>query len=159
MRLALAQLRKLMLPYALEEDLDLSEDLNGYEDILDSKPAHVSYNITMLETDKYLIHMEINIELVLESAISLKPIEKSIHASSDEIYMQNPPLETDINPFDGQTLDTKEAVLTSVLCEKPMRSILDGEVFESGEDVLNKEEDDEKKINPAFASLADLLKK
>jgi len=158
MRLALAQLRKLRFPYEMEEDMDLSEDLNGYEDIRESGIAHITYKITMLDTDKYLIHMNINIDLVLESAISLKPINKSIHAESDEVYMQDPPFESDINPFDGQTLDTKEAIITNILCEKPMRSILEGEEFESGDDVLDQEEDPNK-INPAFASLADLLKK
>jgi uncharacterized metal-binding protein YceD (DUF177 family) len=157
MRLALAQLRKLRFPYVVEEDLDLSEDLIGYEDILDCSKAHVKYEFTLLDTDKYLIRMNINIDLVLESAISMKHINKSIEAVSDEIYMQNPDFESDINPIENQTLDTKEAVITDILCEKPMRSIIDGEEFES--DDVESSEEDSQKVNPAFASLADLLKK
>ena len=157
MRLALAQLRKLKFPYVCEEDIDLSDDLNGYEDIVSTKEAHVKYKITMLSDDKYMIHMDILIDIVLESAISLKHIDHTISCSCDEIYMQEPPFESDINPIDLQTLDTRDAVVTNILCEKPMRSIIDGEEFESGEDVLNKEEDTEK-VNPAFASLKDLLK-
>ncbi len=157
MRLALAQLRKLKFPYVCEETLDLEEDLNGYEDIVSTKPAHVKYKITMLDDSKYMIHMDILIDIVLESAISLVHIENTISCSSDEIYMQDPPFESDINPIDLQTLDTRDAVVTNILCEKPMRSIIDGEEFESGEDVLNKEEDKDK-VNPAFASLKDLLK-
>ena len=154
MRFALAQLRKLSLPYELSEDLDLSDELDGYEDIISSKPAHINYTITELSLDKYLVHMEIEIELVLESAISLKHLNKSISCASDEIYMQNPSEDEDINPFIGQTLDTKEAVITNILCEKPMRSIIEGEEFESDEE----EDSNEEKVNPAFASLADLLK-
>lgn len=156
MRLALAQLRKLKFPSVMEEDMDLKDDFLGYEDIIDCSLAHVLYKITMLENDKYLVNMDINIDLVLESAISLKLIKKSIHAVSDEIYMPDAPLESDINPFDGQTLDTKEMVITNILCEKPMRSIIEGEEFESDEE---PEENSDEKINPAFASLADLLKK
>ena len=36
MRFTLAQLRKLSLPYRYEEELDLSEELAGFEDILSS---------------------------------------------------------------------------------------------------------------------------
>ncbi len=157
MRLALAQLRKLRFPYVVEEDLDLSEELIGYEDILDCTKACVKYEFTLLDTDKYLIHMNISIDLVLESAISMKRINKSIEAVSDEIYMQNPDFESDINPIENQTLDTKEAVITNILCEKPMRSIIDGEEFES--DYVEDSEEDNENVNPAFASLADLLKK
>lgn len=155
MRLALAQLRKLTLPYEASEDLDLTSELNGYEDIISSEPAHIKYIISELSLDKYLVHMEISIDLVVESAISLKHINKSISCSSDEIYLQNPSIDEDVNPFDGQTLDTREAVLTNILCEKPMRSIGEGESFESDE----IEDEEEEKVNPAFASLADLLKK
>ena len=116
MRLALAQLRKLTLPYKVSEDLDLSEDLNGYEDIISSEPAHVDYVITEVSLDKYLVKMDITINLVIESAISLRHLNKSISCTSEEIYVQNPGIDEDVNPFIGQTLDTKEAVLTNMLC-------------------------------------------
>lgn len=155
MRLALAQLRKLTLPYKVSEELDLSEDLNGYEDIISSKPAHVEYVISEVSLDKYLVKMDIKIDLVIESAISLKHLDKSISCKSEEIYVQNPDENEDVNPFIGQTLDTKEAVLTNILCEKPMRSIGDGEYFE---DEYEEEDSDEVAESP-FASLKDLLNK
>lgn len=155
MRLALAQLRKLTLPYKVSEDLDLSEDLNGYEDIISSEPAHVDYVITEVSLDKYLVKMDITINLVIESAISLRHLNKSISCTSEEIYVQNPGIDEDVNPFIGQTLDTKEAVLTNILCEKPMRSVGEGEYFE---DEYVEEEDDDTSESP-FASLKDLLNK
>lgn len=157
MRLALAQLRKLTLPYEANEDLDLSLELNGYEDIVSSNPAHIRYVFSEVSQDKYLVHMEISIDIVVESAISLKHLNKSISCASDEIYVQNPGIDEDVNAFEGQTLDTKEAVLTNILCEKPMRSVADDEYFES--DYVEAEELQEEKVNPAFASLADLLEK
>ena len=155
MRLALAQLRKLTLPYEASEDLDLTSELNGYEDIISSEPAHVDYVITEVSLDKYLVKMDITINLVIESAISLRHLNKSISCTSEEIYVQNPGIDEDVNPFIGQTLDTKEAVLTNILCEKPMRSVGEGEYFE---DEYVEEEDDDTSESP-FASLKDLLNK
>lgn len=156
MRLALAQLRKLSMPYHTSEDLDLSEELNGYEDIISSNNAHINYDISYLSEDRYLVKMDISIDFVVESAISLKHLNKSISCKSDEIYAMNPSEDEDVNSFVGQTLDTKEAVITCILCEKPMRSVGEDEYFES-DDIDSEDEDGE--INSAFASLADLLKK
>lgn len=156
MRLALAQLRKLTMPYVCSEDMDLSEDLNGYEDIISSSAAHIDYVINYISEGRYLVKMDISIDLVVESAISLKHLNKSISCSSDEIFAQNPLDSEDVNSFNGQTLDTRDAVITCILCEKPMRSVGEDEYFES--DDIDSEEDGEE-INSAFASLADLLKK
>ena len=52
----------------------------------------------------------------------------------------------------GQTLDTKEAVVTNVLIQKPMTVYAEGISFE---DEGSIEEEDT--INPAFAKLKDLL--
>ena len=37
MRFALAHLRKLIMPYSCDESLDLSSELDGFEDIISSK--------------------------------------------------------------------------------------------------------------------------
>ena len=53
--------------------------------------------------------------------------------------------------IEGVTLNTKEAILTNILCEKPMSFTKENFVS----DVEEETEDDN--INPAFASLKDLL--
>ena len=45
MRFTLAQLRKLQMPYSYEETLNLSEDLDGFEDIISSSPCVVKATI------------------------------------------------------------------------------------------------------------------
>lgn len=155
MKLAIAQLRKLRLPYAYEEELDLSEELIGFEDILSCDSAKVSGVITEVSRERYLVSMNIDINLEVRSAISLKPIEITISTSTEEIYTQSPISEDDdVNVIEKQTLDTREAVVTAILCEKPMRTVGENEEYESDEEEVEEEE----KINPAFASLRDLLK-
>ena len=153
MKLALAQLRKLSYPYKYEEELDLSEDLNGFEDIISSSKALVSSVIDQYNTEEYMISFNIDIELTIEDAVSLKPIKTKIHSTGRELFSNNPERE-DAFGIDGNTLDTKEAILTLILSEKPMSSTNE----EFVDDItIDEEDDDSDNINPAFASLKDLL--
>ncbi|MGM9971786.1 MAG: YceD family protein [Anaeroplasmataceae bacterium] len=153
MRIAIAQLRKLRLPYHYEEELDLSEELNGFEDIISSSPVKVVGVISEVSHERYLISMEINTSLVIESAISLKPINVAISTSTEEVYAKSLISEDeDVNLIEGQTIDTTESIVTAILCEKPMRTVGEDEEF------LSDDVEEEESINPAFASLSELLK-
>lgn len=154
MRFAIAQLRKLKMPYSYEEEIDLEDELCGFEDIISSSKAKVKGIITEISNERYLIKMDISIILTVESAISLKPISLPINSTTEEIYAKISEDDEDINIIDGQTIDTKDAIVTQILCEKPMRTVGEDECFLSEEE----DEEDEEKINPAFASLSDLLK-
>ena len=59
----------------------------------------------------------------------------------------------DATYIEGQTLDTKEAIISIILENKPASQ--SNESFEDQNDDFDEEED--KGINPAFASLKDLL--
>lgn len=155
MRIAIAQLRKMKLPYSYEEELDLKEELDGFEDIIESSICKIRGVISSISLDRYLVKMDISIDLTIESAISLKPIIKNISFSCEEIYDRDSQEDEDINLIVGQTLDTKEAIITQILCNKPMRTIGEDEIFEDDNIIEDLEEDD---INPAFASLRDFLK-
>lgn len=148
MRFTLAQLRKFAMPYSLDEILDLSAELNGFEDILSSKPCEVHTVIRERGTDTYLCSFHIKIEIMLEDSVSLKAIPYWIETTAEEIFTTDTSIE-DAFMFDGQTMDTKEAILTNILIHKPMA--LTQEDFES--DI----EEDEDTVHPAFASLKDLL--
>ncbi len=156
MRWALAQLRKLQMPYSFEEDMNLENELVGFEDILAVKQAKVSGVIEDIANDRYLVRMNIQAKLVLESAISLKPLDFKITTSVEEVYAQSLQYEDeDVSLIECQTLDTTDAVVTQILCEKPMRSIIEGEEFISD---YEEDQEEEEYINPAFASLKNLLK-
>lgn len=152
MKLALAQLKKISFPYENLEDLDLSNELNGFEDIIDSKPAKVKSIVNQYGID-YKIAFDIEIELTLEDAVTLEPININIKAQGEELFSLDPAKE-DAFTITGNTLDTKEAVIMLILSEKPMSSS-----NSSFEDQIEEDETDEEtdNINPAFASLKDLL--
>ena len=91
----------------------------------------------------------------MEDSISLKEIPYLIETTAEEIFSTDASME-DVFVIDGITIDTKEAILTNILINKPM-SVTNEEFesdFDEDEDV---EEVSEEYINPAFASLKDLL--
>ncbi len=151
MKLTLAQLKKLSYPYSFKESLDLSAELNGFEDILSSSNALVKTIINQYGED-YKISFDIDINLILEDAITLDEIDTKIKAKGEELFSSDPAKE-DAFLINANTLDTKEAIIMLILSEKPMSTSSQVFVDETIED--SDESDD--KINPAFASLKDLL--
>ncbi len=151
MKFTLAQLRKMSFPYSYDEEIDLSLELNGFEDIISSKPVKVHSTIVERGIDTYLVNLDIHSELTLEDSVSLEAVPYTIDLSVSEIFTTDSSYE-DAFLIDGITLDTKEAIITNILINKPM-SYTTCE-FESDTD---DDEDDGEYINPAFAGLKDLL--
>jgi uncharacterized metal-binding protein YceD (DUF177 family) len=153
MKYTLAQLRKVKMPFLHEEDLDLSASLNGVEDIISSSICHVKEIVKRLDDNTYEVNQELDIDLILTCAITLEEVPYKIHTKNILIYSKEVSLldEGESYPIEHDTLDTTDAIITNILCEKPMVVTKDGASFDSEE---NPEED---KINPAFASLKDLL--
>ena len=141
MQLTLAQLRKVTFPYTVEEDIDLTDVLNGFEDIISVSNVHVTSTIRERGIDTYHISFHIVCELTLED-----------DTKAEEIFTKDETLE-DVFLIDGITLNTKEAIVTNILCEKPMSYTLCE--FES--DPEPEEKSEESDINPAFAALKDLI--
>ncbi len=152
MRFTLAQLNKLQLPYEFIDDVDLKDDLIGLEGILDIKSLNVKGKIKSEFNGIYKIGFDLQCVLVLECAISLKPVEYEIETSFDEEFSLNE--NDDCFLINGQTLDTKEAIITNLLINKPVRVISDGESFDDEDDHF---EDEETVSNNPFESLKDLL--
>lgn len=152
MRFTLAQLNKLQLPYEFIDNVDLKDDLIGLEGILDIKSLNVKGKIKSEFNGIYKIGFDLQCVLVLECAISLKPVEYEIETSFDEEFSLNE--NDDCFLINGQTLDTKEAIITNLLINKPVRVISDGESFDDEDDHF---EDEETVSNNPFESLKDLL--
>lgn len=152
MRFTLAQLNKLQLPYEFIDDVDLKDDLIGLEGILDIKSLNVKGKIKSEFNGIYKIGFDLQCVLVLECAISLKPVEYEIETSFDEEFSLNE--NDDCFLINGQTLDTKEAIITNLLINKPVRVIADGESFDDEDDHF---EEEETPSNNPFKSLKDLL--
>lgn len=157
MRYTLAQLRKMKFPYREENHFDFKNELDGFEDIISSQIAKVTETIANIGPDSYKVDMEIEIDLIVQCAITLENIPFSIRTNTCEYYTFDK-LTAENGDFifvEGQTLDTRDEVLSSILIEKPMSNSKAGAYFE---DEI-EEEPEEEKINPAFAGLKDLLKK
>lgn len=153
MRLTLAQLRKLSMPYHISEELDLSKELSGFEDIRSVDVARVDYVICERGLDTYYVTFSFEVKLVMQCAVSLQDVPYTILASAEEVFTTDDQIE-DAFIIDDQTLDTKEAVLTNVLIHKPMTIIAEGVSFE---DDIEEEDSKDDGVNPAFAKLKDLL--
>ena len=153
MKFTLAQLRKFSMPYSYDEELDLSDELTGFEDIISAGLCKVHTVIKERGVDTFLCIFDIHIELIMEDSVSLKEIPYVIETAAEEIFTTDTEIE-DAFIIDGITLDTKEAILTNVLINKPMS--VTNEDFED-DDTDDGSASEEEYINPAFASLKDLL--
>ena len=153
MRFTLSQLLKLPMPYEYTEDLDLNEDLVGLEGILKVLSCHVKGRINRIDDENYEISFHIESDLILECAISLKEVPYTVTTDCSEVFSTKESDET--FTISKQTLDTKEAVITNLLLAKPMNVYAPGVSFEDENDEFEDEEKDD--INPAFASLKELL--
>ena len=148
MRFTLAQLRKLKFPYIFDETIDLSE-LDGFENIVKVTNCNVKEEIWQRSEEEYFIKFEIKANLLLSDSLTLEEINFPVDIKASEIFSSD---ENNENAFliSGITLDTKEAIISNILINKPI-NISNAEYFDS-----DIEEDDDN-INPAFASLKDLL--
>lgn len=149
MKFALAELQKFKFPYEFSETLDLSADLVGIEDILAVSNTEVSGIIRYISDEKYKIDFIVKTKLILESSISLKeiPYDLNIEFSENFSYLDD----DESFKFNGQTLDTKEAIITNILINKPMSQSLEDESF------VSEGEEETEYVNEAFKSLKDLL--
>jgi uncharacterized metal-binding protein YceD (DUF177 family) len=155
MKYAIPQLRKFKMPLRETSEIDFSQELNGFEDVLSSSKALVDETLSQISEDTYNLKASIKITLTLQSAISLKEVPYAIDTVLDIEYTTNKGTEdSDAIVIENNTIDTYDAILTEILCQKPMTVTLDGEEF-----IDEAPEDDTEKINPAFQGLADLLKK
>ena len=154
MKLTLAQLRKLPMPYRYSEELDLKEDLVDFEDIIDTSLVHVDYEIRERGIDTYLVEFKYEVTLTMQCSITLNEVDYVISEEGSEIFSTTDEMD-DVFLIEGQTLDTKEAILTNVLINKPMTVSTEGVEFISDEEP--EEDIEEEKINPAFAGLKNLL--
>ena len=146
MKFALAQLGNFKMPYSYDEELDLSEELNGFEDILSSDKCFVHTMIKDRGENTWLCEFKIKIRLTLQDSVSLDEIAYDIDVKSEEIFTK------DESIIEGLTLDTREAIISAILENKPA-----SQSSYEFDDESEEDEEEEEKINPAFASLKDLL--
>lgn len=156
MRYTLAQLRKMKFPHSENNIYDLSSELDGLEDIISSGECKTKEVITYIGADSYQVSIDIEIDLVLGCSITLEELPYNLRTKATEFYTFDK--ETSENGdfiyLDGQTLDTKDEIISEILIEKPMVSKKDGAEF-----IDEVSDDSDDGVNPVFAGLKDLLNK
>ena len=110
MRYTLAQLRKMQFPHKEECEYDFNEELDGFEDVKSSDRAKVIETIANIGPDSYKVDLDIEINLMLECAVTLEVLPYKIKTKASEYYTFDK--ETydngDFILVEGQTLDTRE---------------------------------------------------
>lgn len=154
MKFALAQIGKIRMPYSYDEELDLSQDLDGFEDIISSEKCICHTVVDELDFETYQFKFDIKIKLIISDSVSLEEKPYEINALATEIYTTNKDYE-DATIIDTLTIDTKEAILEAILEEKPY-SQTSYDFKEYYKDEIN-DEDTEEVENNSFAKLKDLL--
>lgn len=147
MKLTLAQLKKLKFPYSCNEEINLEEDLKGFENIIDLSTAKIDYKIYERGEETYLLEFNIKVTLKLYDSITLATSDFNLDINYNELYSKDESLDASI--IENDTLDTKEAIIEAILINKPM-NYSDSE-FES------QDENEDDGINPAFARLKDMI--
>lgn len=153
MRFSLQQLRKLSKPYSFKDDVSLDE-LIGFEGILKILNLDIEGLLNEVDYNTFTIDFHLKCYLVLECAVSLEEVLYPLDIKFKEVFS----LEDDDETFkiEQNTLDTKEAIITNILVNKPVKVYKEGVSFTDEDEHFQDEEEDEG-INPAFKSLKDLL--
>ena len=153
MRFSLQQLRKFSKPYSFKDDVSLDE-LIGFEGILKILNLDIEGLLNEVDYNTFTIDFHLKCDLVLECAVSLEEVLYPLDINFKEVFS----LEEDDETFkiEQNTLDTKEALITNILVNKPVKVYKEGVSFTDEDEHFQDEEEDEG-INPAFKSLKDLL--
>ena len=101
--------------------------------------------------DTWLCEFNVKIKLILQDSVSLEEIPYNIDVKSEEIFTKDESIE-DATLIEGLTLDTREAIISIILENKPF-----AQTSHEFNDDIEEDEEEEDNINPAFASLKDLL--
>ena len=88
MKFALAQLGNFKMPYSYDEELDLSEELNGFEDILSSDKCFVHTMIKDRGENTWLCEFKIKIRLTLQDSVSLDEITYDIDVNQKRFLLR-----------------------------------------------------------------------
>lgn len=152
MKWALAQLRKLEKQFTFDYEYDLMANLVSHSDILDVKKCHISGTCNFIGYDEYLFNLSFDIELLMQCAVSLEPVNVPLNFRSEVRFSYCDDDSTDDYLIEKDTIDLDKAVLSEIVLNIPYRVVKPGyeDMFASDEDI------EEDRINPSFQALKDL---
>lgn len=105
-------------PFTFEGTYDFHKYIENISDILDIKDVKVSGVGQNVHDDRYVFDLIIDTVLILEDAVTLDPIEYSMHIETSEVFDFN---DDEVNIIEKNTIDLENVVWENILVEKPMR--------------------------------------
>ena len=151
MKWAVAQLRKLKKPYSFEYDFDLMNALTNSGDVLECHACHIDGIMREYGVDEYQFDLHIELDLVMQCAVSLEPVDVSLDFDTTVRYSYDDDDSSDNYLILKETVDLDEAVLSEIILNIPYRVVKEGY-----EDLYNEPIEEEKPVNSSFAILKDL---
>jgi|GEM_PF-632166 len=128
-------------PLKVNETLDFKEEIKTRNDIIDIKETFVTGTI-MFEDDVLFANLVVDVNLVLASTRTLKPINYHLKFPLDLIFGEH----EDADFILENEIPLKEIIFGHIILEKPLS------IYEEDEELVVKKE---KTIHPAFESLKD----
>lgn len=152
MKWAVPELRRINKPITFDEVLNLENDIVGYNGCKAISPVSVAGEGHEFEEGRFIFDMKIKCSLTLTCAITLEDIEYPMEIEAKEIFAFSNEEDEDLYLIQGQTIDLTTAIITNIIVNTPIKVVKEGAQLEN-------DFEEEEKINPAFASLAEYLKK
>lgn len=128
-------------PLKVNETLDFKEEIKTRNDIIDIKETFVTGTI-MFEDDVLFANLVVDVNLVLASTRTLKPINYHLKFPLDLIFGEH----EDADFILENEIPLKEIIFGHIILEKPLS------IYEEDEELVVKKK---KTIHPAFESLKD----
>ena len=145
----------------INETYHFDEDKLKQSDLLDLKNVQITGDITKNSLDDIQIYLKVTGTMVLPCAITLEPVNHDFEFEIEENIEDLVVEEQKNSKKVENTIDILPIIWENILMEIPMKVVSDDAQLSNLEGngwklITDKEE---KKINPALASLNDLLKK
>jgi uncharacterized protein len=110
-----------------EFECDLNS-FNNLDDIRSVDKVFVTGDFEVIDHHSFDFYLEVHVEMVCLSSISLKPVSFVMDLEINEIFSSTPG--DDVILIDGITIDLCPVIWSNIILEKPMRIVGPDEQFE-----------------------------
>ncbi len=150
MKWSIPQLRKLSKPFTFESNLDLNSLIGNMNDVIRTQDCVISGVCREMGDDAYEFNIDIKATLYLECSVSLEEVEYYFESNITEIFGYDDDFSSLVNLIEKDTIDLTDVILTEIIVSKPMKVVKEG--YEE-----HFSDEPERRVNPAFEGLKDLL--
>ncbi|MFI3252620.1 MAG: YceD family protein [bacterium] len=150
MKWSIPQLRKLKKPFTFESNLDLNNLIGNMSDVIRTNNCVISGTCREIGDDAFEFDINIKAVLYLECSVTLEEVEFNFESDITELFGYDEEFSSLVNLIEKDTIDLTDVILTEIIVSKPMKIVKEG--YEE-----HFSDEPERRINPAFEGLKDLL--